>query len=147
VSKGIAKGEPESRMMDGWAASELIDWAAGKKAIEETKTKLRDELNSFAIELAGPSPSPIEIAIADAAAMAWFALRLFEARYASSATSGDGMTIAQSEHAHRKIDRAHRRYVSTLKALAAVRRLAVPALQINVAHRQQIAQLNSGGSS
>ena len=57
------------------------------------------------------------------------------------------MTLAQSEHAQRRIDRAHRRYLSTLKTLAAVRRLAVPALQINVAHRQQIAQLNAGGSS
>jgi hypothetical protein len=134
-------------MMDGWAAGELIDWAAGKEADEKTKTRLRNELNGFAAELAGPSPSPMEIALADAAATAWFALRMFEARYASSATSGDGMTLAQSEHAQRKIDRAHRRYVSTLKALATVRRLALPALQINVANRQQIAQLNGGGST
>jgi hypothetical protein len=37
--------------------------------------------------------------------------------------------------------------MSTLKTLAAVRRLAVPALQINLAHRQQIAQLNGGGTT
>ena len=62
------------------------------------------------------------------------------------ATSGDGMTLAQSEHAQRRMDRAHRRFLSTLKTLAAVRRLALPALQINVA-RQQVNQLNAGGSS
>jgi hypothetical protein len=134
-------------MMDGWVAGELIDWAAGTKGNEETKARLRDELDGFADELAGPSPSPIDRALAETAATAWFALRLFEARYASSATSGDGVTLAQSEHAQRKIDRAHRRFLSTLKALATVRRLALPALQINVAHRQQIAQLNAGGSS
>jgi hypothetical protein len=57
------------------------------------------------------------------------------------------MTLAQSEHAQRRMDRAHRRLVSSLKALANVRRLALPALQINVARRQQIAQLNGGGST
>ena len=43
--------------------------------------------------------------------------------------------------------RAHRRLLSTLKALASVRRLALPAVQINLAQRQQIAQLNGGGST
>jgi hypothetical protein len=56
------------------------------------------------------------------------------------------MTLAQSEHSQRRIDRAHRRYLSTLKTLASVRRLALPALQINLVHRQQIAQLNGGSS-
>lgn len=143
MSQDIVKA---GRMMDGWAAGELIDWAAGTKGNEKTKARLRDERNGFAEELAGPSPSPIEIALADAAATAWFALRLFEARYASSATSGDGMTLAQSEHAQRKIDRAHRRYLTSLKALATVRRLAVPALQINLARHQQVAQVVTGGS-
>jgi hypothetical protein len=133
--------------MDGWAAGELIDWATGKQGDAKTKARLRDELNGFADELAGPNPSPIEIALAETAATAWLAFRMFEARYASSGTSGGGMTIAQSEHALEKLDRAHRRYLSTLKALATVRKLAVPALQINVARHQQIAQLNGGGSS
>jgi hypothetical protein len=146
VSQDIAKAKPAGRLMDGWASSELIDWAAGKDGDEKTKAKLRNELNGLAEELAGPSPTPIEIALAETAATAWFTLRLFEARLASRATSGDGMTIAQSEHAQRKIDRAHRRYLSTLKTLATVRRLALPALQINVA-RQQVNQLNAGGSS
>jgi hypothetical protein len=146
VSQDIAKPKPADRLMDGWAAGELIDWAAGKDGNEKTKARLRDELSSLADELAGPSPSPLERVLAETAATAWFAHRLHEARYASSATSGNGMSLAQSEHAQRRIDRAHRRLVSTLKTLAAVRRLAVPALQINLAHRQQIAQVNGGSS-
>jgi hypothetical protein len=54
------------------------------------------------------------------------------------------MSLAQSEHAQRRIDRAHRRLLSTLKALAAVRRHALPCVQINLARRQQIAQLHGG---
>ena len=103
-------------------------------------------LCNFAAELAGPSPSPVERVLAETAATSWFAFRMHEAQYAGGATSEEGMSLAQSEHAQRRMDRAHRRFLSTLKTLAAVRRLAVPALQINVAHRQQIAQLNAGGS-
>ena len=133
--------------MDDWAVGQLIGWAAGKADNEKTKAKLRDELSSVADELAGPSPSPVERVLAETAATAWFAYRLHEATYAAGVTSEGGMSLAQSEHAQRRIDRAHRRYLSNLKTLASVRRLAVPALQINLAHRQQIAQLNGGGTT
>ena len=58
----------------------------------------------------------------------------------------DGLTLAQSEHAQRRMDRAHRRFLNTVKTLATVRRLAIPVLQINVA-RQQVNQLSTGGPS
>ncbi len=83
--------------------------------------------------------------LAETAATSWFAFRMHEAHYASSVTGEGGMTLAQSEHAQRRMDRAHRRFLSTLKTLATVRRLALPAVQINVA-RQQVNQLNAGGS-
>jgi hypothetical protein len=141
------KANPTERAMDGWAVRELIAWAAGKGGNEKTKQRLRDELCEVAADLAGPSPSPVERLLAETAATSWFAYRLHEARYADAVASGEGMSLIQSEHAQRRMDRAHRRFLSTVKTLAAVRRLAVPALQINVAHRQQIAQLNGGGSS
>jgi hypothetical protein len=91
-------------------------------------------------------PSPVERLLAHIAASSYFAHRMHEAYYAASGSEG-GMTLAQSEPAQRRMDRAHRRFLSTVKTLAAVRRLALPTLQINVAQRQQIAQLNGGGSS
>ncbi len=112
--------------MDNWAVGKLIDWAAGKDGDPKTKASLREELCDFAAELAGPSPSPAEMVLAETAATCWFAFRLHEAQYADSATSEDGITLAQSEHAQRRIDRAHRRLLSTVKTLATVRRLAVP---------------------
>jgi hypothetical protein len=130
--------------MDHWAAGLLIDWAAGKDATPKTKASLKEELCHFAAELAGPTTSPTERVLAETAATSWFAFRLHEAQYASSVKGG--MTLAQSEHAQRRMDRAHRRFLSTVKTLAAVRRLALPALQINVA-RQQVNQLNTGGSA
>ena len=87
--------------------------------------------------LSEPSPKP---------RLSHGALRLFEATYVSSSQSEDGITIKQAEFHLRRIDRAHRRLLSSLKTLATIRRLALPALQINVAS-QQVNQLNAGGSS
>ena len=132
--------------MDHWAVAKLIDWAAGPDGDPETKARLERELCDFAADLAGPSPSPVERVLAETAATCWFAYRLHEATYAAGMTEDGGMSFARSEHAQRRMDRAHRRLLATLKVLATVRRLAVPALQINVA-RQQVNQLNAGGSS
>ena len=119
--------------MDNWAVARLIDWAGGKDGNKQTKASLREELCDVAAKLAGPSPSPAERVLAETAATCWFAFRLHEAQYAASVKSEDGMTLAQSEHAQRRMDRAHRRFLSTVKTLAAVRRLALRAVQINVA--------------
>jgi hypothetical protein len=147
VSQDIVRAKPAERMMDHWAVGRLIDWAAGKDGNAKTKASLKEELRDVAAELTGPSPSPVERVLAETAATSWFAFRMSEAHYASGATSEGGMTIAQSEHAQRRTDRAHRRLMSTLKTLATVRRLALPgAVQINLA-RQQVNQLNAGGSS
>jgi hypothetical protein len=147
VSREIAKADPTERLMDGAAVIGLVDWAAGKGGAEKTKARLQDELCEVAAELAGPSPSPVERVLAETAATSWFAYRLYEAAYAAAMRGEGGMSLAQSEHSQRRMDRAHRRLMSTLKTLATVRRLALPALQINVANRQQISQLNAGGSS
>jgi hypothetical protein len=146
VSEDIVRAKLGERMMDNWAVGRLIEWAVGENGNEKTKEALRRELDDLAAELSGPSPSPVERVLAGTAATSWFAFRFHEAHYAASVTTEGGMTFAQSEHAQRRMDRAHRRFLSTLKTLATVRRLAVPALQINLA-RQQVNQLNAGGSS
>jgi hypothetical protein len=146
VSQDLMKVNACERIMDNWAVERLIDWAAGKNGNAKTKESLKEELCDLAANLAGPSPSSVETLLAGAAATSWFAYRLHEAHYVSNATGEGGMTLAQSEHAQRRMDRAHRRLLSTLKTLATVRRLALPSLQINVA-RQQVNQLNAGGST
>jgi hypothetical protein len=59
------------------------------------------------------------------------------------ATLDGGLTLVQSEHQQRRIDRAYRRFMSALKTLAMLRLLALPLVQIIVA-RQQVNQLNVG---
>jgi len=43
---------------------------------------------------------------------------------------------SQADLQHRKIDKAHARFLSSLRTLAQVRKLALPTLQVNIARNQ-----------
>jgi len=129
------KATLSERVMDSWVADRLIDLTAARDATR-TKSTLRRELEELAAELAGPDPTPVEGLLAETAALAWFSLRMHEAHFFGASTSEEGMTIQLSDHHQRRIDRAHRRLMATLRTLATVRRLGVPAIQVNVAPSQ-----------
>jgi hypothetical protein len=63
-----------------------------------------------------------------------------EARCLAPAAGGvlgqKGLPWAQVQEYQKWLDRAHRRYLSALKTLATVRRLLVPAVQVNIADKQ-----------
>src|SRR5437899_2186525 len=80
-------------------------------------------------ELAGPNPTPLERLLAERATNCW--LQVY--RYELAFEQARDLTIRQAEFHQRKIDGAHRRYLSALKTLATVRKLGLPAVQINVA--------------
>ncbi|MDB5307464.1 MAG: hypothetical protein JWO38_1666 [Gemmataceae bacterium] len=82
-------------------------------------------------ELAGPTPSPIEWLLAERAVACWLHVYHLEAVYAGKGA----MSLPLAEHYQKCIDRAHKRYVSALKALAEVRKLGVT-VQLNVARKQ-----------
>ena len=46
------------------------------------------------------------------------------------------MNFKQAEYHERSRDRANKRYLSSIKVLALVRKLAVPVLQVNIAKKQ-----------
>ena len=62
----------------------------------------------------------------------WLHLHALEVRRGAGADLGPA---AAACHA-RAVDGAHRRYLASLKALATVRKLALPAIQVNLAHNQ-----------
>jgi hypothetical protein len=63
--------------------------------------------------------------------LCWFHLHHLELTNASK----DSMTLTLAQHYQKCIDRAHRRYLSALKALAEVRKLNVT-VQLNIARKQ-----------
>jgi hypothetical protein len=119
------------RVMDCWAAATLIKWASASNG--RPFEVLRDELNRFAAELAGPNPSPTEQVLASTASLAWFDLRLAEVH----ALEQSGDTVRSYDLAQRRVDRAHRRLMSCLGLLATVRRLAVPSLRVGVTRLEE----------
>lgn len=77
-------------------------------------------------------PSPIEMILIDRILICWLQVQLgdrecFDAAHAAG---------KRAEHLEKVRDRAHRRFLSAVKMLATVRKLALPALQVNIADKQ-----------
>ncbi|HLM78571.1 MAG TPA: hypothetical protein VK361_09320, partial [Rubrobacteraceae bacterium] len=62
----------------------------------------------------------------------WLQLQYAEAIYVQNL--GD-LNMKQSEYHQRRLDRLHKRYLSSIKTLAQIRKLG-PAVQINIAEKQ-----------
>ena len=84
-------------------------------------------LGQMRSELEGENPTPLERLLADRVAATWLQVQCYETLYAQNAGK---MTLAQGEHHQRRIDRAHNRHLSAVRALAQVCRMG-PAMQIN----------------
>jgi hypothetical protein len=132
----IVKADLADRAADRWVMNQIVSWAVGGKDRKNVSELLVKDLDAFTAGLAGPSPSPVERVLVESAGLDWLFLRVAEANMIGGYNSEKGLTFAQSEHAQRRVDRAHRRLLSTLRTLATVRRLGVPAVQINVGAQQ-----------
>jgi hypothetical protein len=110
-----------------------ITQAAGEdRALQDRLARHLEELRA---ELEGPQPSVVERLLAERAALCWFQVQIGEINLAG-ARSGERPSIAVIHYRERSLDSAHKRYLSALKALAQVRKLALPAIQVNVAETQ-----------
>jgi hypothetical protein len=84
-------------------------------------------------ELAGPDPAPLERLLVERIVACWLQLHYLDIRLAQNETK---LTMDQVEFLEGRRDRAHRRYLSAIKTLATVRKLALPVLQVNIAKKQ-----------
>jgi len=113
------------------AEASFINAAGGKDlAVREALTR---KLEIMRAELAGKSPTPVERLLVERVVACWLQVQDADARYAQAQGTA---TMAQGDYQQRRMDRAHRRYMSALRTLALVRKLAVPVLQVNIADKQ-----------
>ena len=91
-------------------------------------------------ELLGDAPTPLERLLVERVVLCSLQVHYLEAIYARQLGQSGGMSWAADLGHQRRQDRAHRRYLSAIRTLAQVRRLLLPAVQINVAERQIISQ-------
>lgn len=120
------------------AEASTVSMLAGRNEVVEDA--IRRKLKGLKQELAGESPSPLERLLVDRVAACWLLLAHAENKYAE-VMKERSVSFDLSEYHQRRCDRAQRRYLAAIKALAQVRRLLVPMVQVNIAERQHIAQV------
>jgi hypothetical protein len=113
-----------------WLRLSIYRKAAGANLISQEA--IEQELDRVRTELEGPNPTPRERLLAERASLCWFIVNSYETAYANAS----GWNISQADLQHRKIDKAHARFLSAVRTLAQVRKLALPTVQVNIAKNQ-----------
>ena len=96
------------------------------------KEGLTRKMELLRAELAGPNPAPIERLLVERVVACWLQVQDADIRYAQA----KDLSIKWYEYYQRRMNHSHKRYLSALKTLALVRKLAVPVLQVNIAKKQ-----------
>ena len=90
------------------------------------------KMEAMRAELAGASPTPLELLLVDRVVACWLHLHHLEVIYAGK----ESMSLELGAYYQRSISAAQKRYLSAIKTLAVVRKLALPVLQLNIAKKQ-----------
>ena len=113
---------------------ERFSTAAGDNLlIQETQARKCAALTK---ELAGPQPSPLERLLVERIVLCWLHLYSAEALYAQHRQD---LSLRQAEFHQQRLSKAQARYLAAIRTLAQVRRLGVPAVQVNIGQQQVIA--------
>ena len=109
----------------------LVEQMFGKDELAKvaTQAKMLDMMGS----IAGSSASPLEMLLTERIVLCWLSLTYFETMYAQRLGE---LSLAQSVSQQKRIDGAHKRFLESIKALAVVRKLKLPTVQVNVAQNQ-----------
>jgi hypothetical protein len=112
------------------AEDSLIRKACGDDLV--SREALSRKLELLRAELAGLDPTPVERLLVERVVACWLQVYDADARYAQA----KDLSPEWCEYHQRRMDGAHKRYLSAVKTLAVVRKLAVPVLQVNIARKQ-----------
>lgn len=110
----------------------LVRAAAGDNPV--AKEAIVRKLDTLRREVTGPRPSILERLLADRVAISWLALTLAEGTYYQALERG--IDPADEAVYLKRVDRAQRRYLAAIKSLPQVRRMDLPALQVNIGEKQ-----------
>ena len=99
---------------------------------------LLKKMETLRKELEGDKPTAIERLLAERCVACWL-----HTSYADMLSFRTRETRASEEYQKRQ-DSAHKRYLAALRTLATVRKLALPAIQVNLA-KQQVVMGGGGG--
>ena len=116
--------------MAAYAERSLIRKLSGNDlAIREG---LHRKMESLRAELAGPTPSPLERLLVERIVVCWLHLYRLETIYVDK----ESESLHLGAYYQRSVSAAHRRFLSAIKTLVVVRKLALPELRVNIASKQ-----------
>jgi hypothetical protein len=113
------------------AESAWVGLVCGKNLL--LSEALSRKLAALRLELGGPNPAPLERLLVERIAVCWLHVHYADANTAQSAGNA---TRGWAEFHLKRQESAQRRYLSAIKALAQVRRLLTPSIQVNIAEQQ-----------
>jgi hypothetical protein len=98
--------------------------------VHEVMNEVIDRLRK---DLGGEDPSPLERLLIERIISCYLHVNFAENACAETVGTGERLEIA--EYKQKRLDRAHKRYLAAVKALAQIRKMG-PAIQINIARKQ-----------
>jgi hypothetical protein len=109
----------------------VTTFSGGNELVAEaTRRELRDKKK----KLLGSDPSPLECSLVHRIVLCQFQLDYIDTVIASK--TREGMSAGAVAMYQQWLDRAQSRYLSAVKALAVIRKLALPVVQLNVGEQQ-----------
>ncbi len=121
------------------AADKLISRMSNTYSIEASVRKGWQELPK---QLAHPNDGPLERLLVQQVVLCWLQMGYIEYQYNSLLPQGD-TTLPSANFWERRLSAAQRRYLRAIETLARVRRLNLPAVQVNIG-AQQVNQVRTG---
>ena len=109
----------------------LVRLVAGDSALRHEA--IHRKLAALRADLAGPTVCPLERLYIDRVVLCWLQVHQADEHAARRASQGE---VAGGDYDQRRQDRAHKRYLSALHALAQFRRPQIPAVQVNIGAQQ-----------
>jgi hypothetical protein len=114
------------------ARERLIELVAGGNAV--TVEALRRKVAVVRDQALGPNPSPLETLLATRVALCW--LQCYYEDGKDTAALKQGLAWVSVLNQQKRAERAQKRYLAAIKALAQVRKLQIPTIQVNVGAQQ-----------
>jgi hypothetical protein len=93
---------------------------------------IKTQMENLRRDLAGPAATPLESLLVDRIVMCWLQVQTADIAQAKGKAPTPGFATFQL----RRQDSANRRYLAAIRSLATVRKMALPALQVNVGQHQ-----------
>ena len=117
--------------------------ASGNELMKEALTRRLEDVKRG---LTLPNQSPLETLLVDRVALSWLWMGFTDGQEVQMIVNG-GASFRQGEHCHRRAEQAERRFFAAVKALATLRRVPAPVVQLTLANQQVVANLTAPGST